>query len=87
MIEIIVFILLSEVVFRLWHQLKFARPYHVSIKMSWRDSYVDSHPFLSFSYKKNITIDKNQRLPYPLHTNKFFSFKEPLRINNFGHFG
>ena len=87
MIEIIVFILLSEVVFRLWHQLKFARPYHVSIKMSWRDSYVDSHPFLSFSYKKNITIDKNQRLPYPLHTNKFFSFKEPLRIDNFGHFG
>jgi len=55
--------------------------------MPWKDSYVVPHPFLSFSYKKNTTINKNQKLPYPIHTNKFFSFKEPLNINNFGHFG
>jgi lysophospholipase L1-like esterase len=32
-------------------------------------------------------IDRNQPLPYELHSNKFFSFKKPLRLNNYGHFG
>lgn len=45
------------------------------------------HPFLSFSYKRNEVIDKNQVLTYPIHSNEYNSFKEPLKLNNFGHFG
>ena len=30
---------------------------------------------------------RNQRLPYALHHNHYFSFKEPLRLNSIGHFG
>jgi len=48
---------------------------------------VITHPFLSFAYKRNGIIDKNQRLPYELHYHKYFSFKNPLRINKMGHFG
>ena len=84
---ILVTILCIELAFRIWHQYKFGRPYHVSIKHSWKDSYVIPHPFLSFAYKPNSKINKNQKLPYPLHTNKFYSFKEPLEINSLGHFG
>ena len=45
------------------------------------------HPFLSFAYKPHSIINQNQKLPYPLHTNKYYSFKKPLEINSLGHFG
>lgn len=76
-----------EIVFRFWHLKRYGRNYHVSIKFPWKESHVVTHPFLSFAYRRNSWIDKNQRLPYPIHTNKYFSFKNPLRINNMGHFG
>tara|TARA_R100001230_G_C5672437_1_gene177521 strand:- start:143 stop:1186 length:1044 start_codon:yes stop_codon:yes gene_type:complete len=79
--------MLIEVLFRLYYFIRNKKHYFVSLKFKWRDSYVIPHPFLSFSYKKNTNITKNQKLPYPIHTNKFFSFKDPLKINNFGHFG
>ena len=84
---IILFFILSEFGFRLWHRASYGRDYHVSIKFPWKDSHVVPHPFLSYSYKRNCEIDKNQRIPYPIHTNKFFSFKDPLKLNNEGHFG
>ena len=84
---ILIIILLLEVIFRFWYYLKYKRSYHISIKIPWKDSYVIPNPFLSFSYKRNSIIDKNQKLPYPLHTNKFYSFKDPLHLNNIGHFG
>jgi lysophospholipase L1-like esterase len=87
MVEILVTVVCIELAFRIWHQYKFNRPYHVSIKHAWKDSYVIPHPYLSFAYKRNSKIDKNQKLPYELHPNKFYSFKEPLKINSLGHFG
>lgn len=85
----IVFVVLFvvEVFFRIYHYKRYARNYHVSIKFPWEQSHVVPHPFLSFAYKRNSWIDRNQPLPYPIHTNKYFSFKKPLRINNMGHFG
>jgi|TARA_B100000287_G_scaffold416697_2_gene451687 lysophospholipase L1-like esterase len=84
---ILIILILIEVLFRVFYYLKYKRPYHVSLKFPWGDNHVVTHPFLSFSYKRNGIINKNQRLPYPLHTNKFFSYKNPLKLNNLGHFG
>mgnify|MGYP003119908364 CR=1 FL=1 len=86
-LKIIFFIVLAELIFRTFYYLKYKKNYFVSLKFLWKDSYVTTHPFLSFSYKKNGVINKNQKLPYPLHPNKFYSYKNPLRINNIGHFG
>ena len=72
--EIILSIILVEILFRITYYAINKKNYHVSLKLKWKDSYVVPHPFLSFSYKKNTTINKNQKLPYPIHTNKFFSF-------------
>lgn len=80
-------ILLVEIIFRLIYRRRYNRDYHVSIKFAWNRNHVVTHPFLSFAYKKHELIDKNQRLPYEIHPNKYFSFKEPLRLNNMGHFG
>lgn len=77
----------AEVAFRVWYKLKTGHGYHVSIKFPWDRSHVVAHPFLSFAYKRNGSIDINQPLPYELHYHKFFSFKKPLRLNNYGHFG
>ena len=86
-IIIISTLILVELVFRVYHFRKYQRNYHVSIKFPWDKSHVVPHPFLTFAYKRNSWIDQNQRLPYPIHTNKYFSYKQPLRINNMGHIG
>ena len=86
-LKFIIFIILFELCFRIFYYLKYKKNYFVSLKFKWKDSHVTAHPFLSYSYKKNSVIDKNQKLPYPLHYNKFFSYKHPLNINNLGHFG
>tara|TARA_R110002020_G_scaffold116549_1_gene267073 strand:+ start:2480 stop:3562 length:1083 start_codon:yes stop_codon:yes gene_type:complete len=86
-IKIILVLLSIEILFRFFYYMINNKNYFVSLKLKWKDSYVVSHPFLSFSYKKNTIIGKNQKLPYPLHPNKYYSFKEPLKINNLGHFG
>jgi lysophospholipase L1-like esterase len=77
----------TEIIFRYHYRKRHGRPYHISIKFPWEQSYVAAHPYLSFAYKKNSWIDRNQRLPYPLHTNQYFSYTEPVRINNMGHIG
>lgn len=76
-----------EIGFRLWHHRRHGRPYHVAIKFEWKRGHVVPHTFLSFAYKPNEVIDRNQPLPYPLHPNRFHSFKTPLRLNGHGHFG
>lgn len=76
-----------EIAFRIYYYSKYGRPYHVSIRFPWKRNHVITHPFLSFAYKPNEIIDINQPLPYELHPNEYYSFKEPLRINNLGHFG
>jgi len=86
-IKVIFFVFLLELIFRTFYYLKYKKSYFVSLKFLWKKSYITSHPFLSFSYKKNSTIDKNQKLPYSLHHNKFYSYKNPLKINKLGHFG
>ena len=86
-ILVIIIIVVSECCFRVWYKAKFKRPYHVTIKFKWDENHVSPHPFLTFAYKKNHIINKNQKLPYPLHTNKFTSYSKPLYINNRGHFG
>jgi len=78
---------LIEILFRINYKKKHGHHYHVSIKFPWKKSFITPHPFLSFAYKKNSVIDINQRLPYPLHYYKYYSFKEPIKINNIGHFG
>tara|TARA_R110000796_G_scaffold123761_4_gene238202 strand:- start:20533 stop:21615 length:1083 start_codon:yes stop_codon:yes gene_type:complete len=86
-IKIIFLIIILEIFFRVLYYLVYNKNYFVSLKLKWKDAYVVPHPFLSFSYKKNTVINKNQKLPYPIHRNKYSSFKNPLRINNLGHFG
>tara|TARA_R100001377_G_scaffold4891_1_gene2802 strand:- start:1035 stop:2108 length:1074 start_codon:yes stop_codon:yes gene_type:complete len=86
-LKALIFIILLEILFRIFYYLKYKKKYFVSLKFKWKNSHITTHPFLSFSYKKNSVIDKNQKLPYPLHHNKFYSYKNPLNINNFGHFG
>lgn len=77
----------AELAFRLYHRRRHGRPYHVSLRFPWKRSHVVPHTFLSFAYKRNETIDRNQSLPYPLHPNRFRSFHRPLRLNQYGHFG
>ena len=86
-LSVILILFIIEIIFRIYYYNKHGRNYHVSIKFPWRESHVIPHPFLSLAYRRNSYIDRNQRLPYPIHTNKYFSFKKPLRINNLGHFG
>lgn len=76
-----------EIGFRIYYKKKYGRNYHVSLKFPWDESYIVSHPYLSFAYRRNSWIDLNQLLDYPIHTNKYYSFKNPIRINNMGHFG
>ena len=86
-LSVILTLFVVEIIFRKYYNNKHGRNYHVSIKFPWTESHVIPHPFLSLSYRRNSYIDRNQRLPYPIHTNKYYSFKQPLRINNLGHFG
>ena len=86
-IATLLLLIIIELIFRIYYYNKHGRNYHVSIKFPWKESHVVPHPFLSLAYKRNSYINRNQRLPYPIHTNKYFSFKKPLRINNLGHFG
>ncbi|MGE0617006.1 MAG: SGNH/GDSL hydrolase family protein [Bacteriovoracia bacterium] len=83
----LVAIVLIEIIFRLNYRRKHGHDYHVSFKLPWKKMYVVSHPYLSFAYKRNTVIDRNQKLPYELHYHRFSSFKQPLRLNNLGHFG
>jgi hypothetical protein len=90
-IKIVVFLSLvafaAEVAFRWFYRRLYGKDYHVAIKFPWHRSYVIPHPFLSFIYKKHEIIDQNQRLAYDLWPNRYLSFKNPLRINNYGRFG
>ena len=87
MVELIIYIILIEIIFRLIYRFITGRSYFVSLKMPWKKSYIKTHPYLSFSYKENSVIDNNQKLNYSFCPEKYESFKEPLKINNFGHFG
>lgn len=86
-LSIIFIFIFLEILFRIYYKKKYNRSYHVSLKFPWNESYIVSHPYLSFAYKRNSWININQRLPYSIHTNKYYSFKNPIRINNMGHFG
>lgn len=77
----------AEVLFRRWYKRRAGRDYFVALKFPWRQMPVVAHPFLSFAYRRNSSIDINQRLPYDLHPFVYRSFHKPIRINNFGHFG
>lgn len=87
LLAIFLFFAAIEAGFRFLYKRRYGHPYHVSIKFAWDRMHVVTHPFLSFAYKKNEVIDINQKLPYDLYPDKFFSFKEPLHLNNMGHFG
>ncbi|MFP5223880.1 MAG: SGNH/GDSL hydrolase family protein [Acidobacteriota bacterium] len=76
-----------ELRFRRRYQMVHGKRYFVALKFPWDKMPVVAHPFLSFAYRKNSFIDINQRLPYDLHPYEYFSFHEPIRINNMGHFG
>ncbi len=80
-------LIFSELIFRLYYHIATGHCYHVSIKFPWKRTHVVTHPFLSFAYKRNEVIDRNQPLPYDLHYHKYHSYKYPLRLNNMGHFG
>lgn len=80
-------LIVIELVFRRYYQSCHGRPYHVSIKFPWEESYVVPHPYLSFAYKKYGSINRNQLLPYPIHTNQYYSYNTPVRLNNMGHIG
>ena len=78
---------LIELLFRIFYRRKHGHGFHVAIKFPWNRMHIVSHPFLTFTQKKNEVIDRNQRLPYPLHYHEYFSFNKPLRTNNLGYFG
>lgn len=80
-------LLVVEMVFRLVYRSRHGREYHVTNRTLWSESYIIAHPFLTFAYRRGATVKAKQSLPYPLHPNRFWSFREPLRLNNLGHFG
>jgi lysophospholipase L1-like esterase len=80
-------LVVAEIAFRVWHRSVHGRDYFVALKFRWTESHVVAHPFLTFAYRKNGVIEQNQRLPYALWPNRYYSFKEPLRLNSIGHFG
>jgi len=84
---IVIALVAVEIAFRWRHQAARRRPYHVALRFKWNRMHVVPHPYLSFAYKKNETIDLNQPLPYELHPNRYFSFKNPLKLNRYGYFG
>ncbi|MFN4276620.1 MAG: SGNH/GDSL hydrolase family protein [Ferrovibrio sp.] len=80
-------LVVTELLFRLWHRRTYGRDYFVAIKFPWDRGHVVSHPFLTFAYRKHGIIDINQTIPYALWPDRFYSFRQPLRLNNMGHFG
>jgi lysophospholipase L1-like esterase len=77
----------AEVAFRVWYRRVHGRDYFVALKFRWGENHVVPHPFLTFAYRKNGAIVRNQQLPYALRPNRYYSFKRPLRLNSIGHFG
>lgn len=82
-LKIFLILFLIEILFRIFCLSK----YSAIRKTKWKDNYVVSHPFLSFSYKRDSNIFLKKNLDYDLHKNKYFSFYKPLKLNNYGHFG
>lgn len=85
--NIIVALIVIEILFRICYRVICGYWYVVGKRERWKDNYVVAHPFLSLSYKKNSVIKTNKKLNYILSRGKYSSFVNPLRINNFGHFG
>lgn len=77
----------AELLFRAWYRRVHGHPYFVALKFRWDENHVVAHPFLSFAYRKNGIIERNQRLKYALAPGRFLSFKQPLKLNSIGHFG
>jgi len=86
-VALIGLLIAAELAFRVWHRRVHGRGYFVALKFRWNENHVVAHPFLTFAYRKNSVIDQNQRLPYALWPNRYYSFKEPLVLNSIGHFG
>ncbi len=80
-------LLATEIAFRAWHRRRHGRDYFVALRFPWDEGHVVPHPFLTFAYRKQGRIALNQRLPYALWPNRYWSFREPLRLNGIGHFG
>ena len=80
-------LIVLEILFRIYYRIKYGNKYIPEKKIKWKDNYIVSHPFLSFSYKKNSMIKVNKLLSYSLSKDKYHSFVKPLKLNNFGHFG
>jgi hypothetical protein len=76
-----------EIGFRAWHRKRHGREYFVALKFKWDEGHVVPHPFLTFAYRRNGSIALNQKLPYALSPNRYWSFRHPLRLNSIGHFG
>ena len=84
---VILLLVLFEILFRLLYRFQYGNEYLPSFNPKREDNYVVSHPFLSFSYKKNSLIKLRKELSYRLQKSKYYSFETPLRLNNCGHFG
>jgi lysophospholipase L1-like esterase len=80
-------LIVAEIAFRVRYRRLHGRDYFVALKLRWNENHVVAHPFLTFAYRKNGVIERNQRLPYALWPSRYYSFKEPLRLNSTGHFG
>lgn len=78
---------LAEWLFRRQSMREKGRLYVAKRRLEWSDNYVLPHPYLSFCYRRNHVIDEKKALPYSLHPYRYFSNTQPLRLNNYGHFG
>jgi hypothetical protein len=76
-----------ELAFRFLYRRAHGRDYFVALKFRWDENHVVAHPFLTFAYRRNGVIERNQRLPYALAPGRYFSFRQPLKLNSIGHFG
>lgn len=84
MILFIIFcsLVIIEIVFRMVYKTYIPIP-----KIKWKENYVEDHPFLSLSYGKNKLVKPKKLLSYELQKDKYYSYEEPLKLNNMGHFG
>jgi len=70
-LSFVMFIIIAEIFFRFVHRLIVGHPYRLNIPFSFKDLYIEPHPYLPFIYKAMASSQKAGAVDYPLHKGKY----------------
>ncbi len=83
LVLLLITIIIAEFLFLFLYKLYNGSKYTFIKKIPFEKLYVESHPYLRFTYKKNFQVTTSEKVIYPLHSNYFSS---NLKSNNLGFF-